>query len=606
MSRPPASDLRRFWRALSPHRRVQLSLLAGLMLAGAAAELITLGAVLPFLTLMTQPERAYDFPVIAQTAEALGWANPNDLLLPATLLFVTLAVTAGVIRITLAWATNKLVFGVGYDLSVEVYRRQLYQPYTYHVARNTSEIVAAVNKVQLVTQLVMLPAMQGVVAAIIAIAILTGLMLIDPVVAGAAGIGFGVIYLVISLTVRRRLQANAKVIAKKQSTRVQAVQEGLGGIRDVLLDGTQTAYVKRLAVEEGPLRAAQAVNNLIGALPKYLLESIGMVLIAGLAYFISQRAGGLATALPVLGALALGGQKLIPLMQQAYQGWTKLSGNRRMLTDVIDLVEQPIAAAALNAHNIPALPFHEQIALKQIEFRYRLDGPKVLDGVDLIIPRGSKVGFIGATGSGKSTLIDLVMGLLPPGEGSLEVDDVELDGAGRLAWQRRIAHVPQAIFLSDASIAENIALGSDPANIDTQRLRLAAERAQILDHIESLPKGFDTDVGERGVRLSGGQRQRIGIARALYKQADVLVLDEATSALDDATEKKVMAALNGLDDDLTVLLIAHRLSTLTDCDFIVKLEHGLIIDQGPPSRLLQQPGLTDLESCNRVVRIKSS
>jgi ATP-binding cassette, subfamily B, bacterial PglK len=522
MKKKSPSDLSRFWHVLSRNRRVQVILLCFLMLAGALAELVTLGAVLPFLTLMTQPERAYSFPIVQNIASSLGWSNPDDLQLPAALLFSLLATLAGIIRITLAWASNKLVFGIGFDLSVEVYRRQLYQPYTYHVSRNTSETLAAISKVQIVTQGALMPALQGLLAAVIATAILCGLIFIDPVVAGVAGLGFSFVYLLISLSVRNQLRKNSKLIARQQSTRIRAVQEGLGGIRDVLLDNAQPVYVKRLADEEAPLRAAQAANNLIGALPKYMLESLGMVLIAGLAYFISLRAGGLASALPVLGALALGGQKLIPLLQQVYQGWTKFSGNRRLLVDVLDLAQQPISTVLLNNSANKSLPFNQMLTLKDVDFSYHAGGPLVLKNINLEIPQGAKVGFIGATGSGKSTLIDLIMGLLSPSSGNVSVDGLILDDAGRLAWQQHIAHVPQTIFLSDASIAENIALGVEASAIDHKRLTRALEHAQLLEFVNTLPDGVQTKVGERGVRLSGGQRQRIGIARALYKRRTCL------------------------------------------------------------------------------------
>lgn len=577
---------RRFVSALSTRRRRQALALTALMLVGAAAEIFTLGAVVPFLTLMASPEKAFEFAIVRTVSEALGWSAPTDLLLPVTILLVGVALLAGSVRVFLAWASNKYVYAIAFDLGIEVYRRTLYQPYTAHVRRNSSDIIAAMNKVQLVIGQVMLPAMQGIVAVVIALAILSALIIIDPLVAGGAGLGFGVAYVGISLYARRRLRRNSLLIAEKQSRRVQAVQEGLGGIRDVLLDGSQPLYVARYAAHDGPLRNAQATNNIISSLPKYLLESLGMILIVLLAYAISLRDGGLVGALPVLGVLALGAQRLVPLMQQVYLGWAKVVGNHGMLADVLDLAEQPVATEWMEQQPADVLPFAEAIRIDQLSFSYSPGAEPVLQQIDLHIPRGASVGFVGATGSGKSTLIDVLMGLLEPTQGQVRVDELPLGDHNRRAWQGRIAHVPQAIFLADATVEENIALGVPPAQIDHARVAQVIRLAQAEEFIQAMPQGLKSIVGERGVRLSGGQRQRLGIARALYKRADVLVLDEATSALDDATEKAVMRGLSALAEQKTILMIAHRISTLADCDFVVRLDAGRIVEVGPPAQVL--------------------
>jgi ATP-binding cassette subfamily B protein len=303
-----------------------------------------------------------------------------------------------------------------------------------------------------------------------------------------------------------------------------------------------------------------------------------MVLIALLAYYLTATRGGVAGAIPVLGALALGAQRLMPLMQQTYQGWVFVTSHRQVLMDVVSLLQQPVPNET-QVHVSP-LPFEREIRLEQVSFRYQPDLPLVLQGIDIAIPLGARVGFAGTTGSGKSTLIDLLMGLLQPSTGQIRVDGTPLTGTMRLAWQRNIAHVPQAIFLADESFAENIAFGVPAKDIDLARVRRAAQQAQIADFIESSTKGYASMVGERGVRLSGGQRQRIGIARALYKQAKVLVFDEATSALDSDTEASVMQAIEGLGREFTIVLIAHRLTTLQGCDIIYRLDKGRVASFG--------------------------
>lgn len=590
----PESLLGGLWRLFghfSLRRRWQLAALVIFMLLGAVAELATLGAVLPFLALLADPTLATSYPILQRLFLVLGWQDSQDILIPATVLFSSVAVTAAAIRLFLTWVTLKFTFSVGVDIAVDVYRRTLYQPYSYHVSRNTSEIVAALNKVQRVVSGVLSPLVQGAVSLVLSVAIFGALIRIDSVTAIVAGLGFAAIYLAITFSSKSQLQANSKVIGTCETERVQAVQEGLGGIRDVLIDGTQNVYINRYWRLDVAQRKAEATNGLIGAAPRYLTESIGMVLIASLAYWLSLRPGGLSVAIPVLGALAIGAQKLLPQIQQIYNGWATVNGSRAILADVLELLNQPIPAEYLAPLPVSSTKLRHGILLRNLGFRYQPDAPEVIRRLSLSIPCGSRVGFIGKTGSGKSTLIDLIMGLLDPTSGRLEVDGMPLTSVNRRAWQARIAHVPQSIYLADTTIAENIAFGMDVQHIDQERVRAAAGKAQLAEFIETLPAKYQTSVGERGVRLSGGQRQRIGLARALYKQADVLILDEATSALDDATESAVMQAIDSLGKGITVLMIAHRVSTLRTCDRIFELKNGHVLREGSYQELIQ-PQLT--------------
>ncbi len=320
-----------------------------------------------------------------------------------------------------------------------------------------------------------------------------------------------------------------------------------------------------------------------------------MCLIAALAYQLAQKPGGFQTALPLVGALAIAAQRLLPLLQQLYYALTNLSGSQQSLQDTLALLEQPPPAAPPSP-TAGALSFNQAITCQNLGFRYRLDAPWVLRHLNLSIAKGSRVGLIGTTGSGKSTLLDVVMGLLQPTEGALLVDAQPVTAANSRPWQARIAHVPQAIYLSDASIAENIAFGVQRSHVNMARVRQAAAQAQMATTIEGWAAGYQTLVGERGVRLSGGQRQRIGIARALYKQADVLVLDEATSALDTETERSVMQAIEALGRELTILIVAHRITTLQQCDVVVELAHGRVKRQGSyPTIVSQGDPLPELE-----------
>ncbi|PJC02866.1 MAG: ABC transporter ATP-binding protein, partial [Gallionellales bacterium CG_4_9_14_0_8_um_filter_59_50] len=374
---------------------------------------------------------------------------------------------------------------------------------------------------------------------------------------------------IIRLT-RKKLLTDSQCMARESVQVIKSLQEGLGGIRDVLIDGSQATYCQVYRNADLRLRRAQGNSAFISASPRYGMEALGMLLIAALAYSLAQQADGIAKAIPILGALALGAQRLLPVLQQAYGSWAGIQSGQAALQDTLNLLDQPLPSYADQPAAEP-LSFKHTISLKQLAFRYSPQTPYVLEQINLTIAKGSRVGFIGTTGSGKSTLLDIVMGLLQPTDGTLEIDGQAVTTSNNRAWQAHIAHVPQAIFLADSAIEENIAFGVPPNQIDHERVRQAAQQAQIADIIETWPKQYQTFVGERGIRLSGGQRQRIGIARALYKQADVIIFDEATSALDNETEQAVMQAIEGLNEDLTILIIAHRLTTLKNCTQIVEL-----------------------------------
>ena len=574
---------------LSTRRRTQLILLLGLMLVGAVAEVLSLGAIVPFLAILVDPMQALQRTLVAQVVATLGLSDAEAIRWQLTLLFASTAVAAGIVRFVLIYAISKLNFGIGHELGAEVYRRTLYQPYEVHVARNSSAIMGGINKVDIVVGVVF-SLLTTLSAILMALFIIVALVLIDPLIATTALLGFGSIYATVSVFTSKRLDSNIQVINSASNTRVQSMQEGLGGIRDVLLDHTQTVFARRFNKIDWPLRQAQASNYIIGPSPRFAVEALGMVLIALLGYYMTASAGGIAAAIPTLGALALGAQRLLPLLQQIYQGWVYVAGNRQVLIDVVGLLQQAFVRETQT--KVAPLPFEREIRLEKVSFRYQPQLPLVLHQLDLTIPKGSRVGFIGTTGSGKSTAMDLLMGLLQPSTGRILVDNTPLSGTTRLAWQRNIAHVPQAIFLADASFAENIAFGVPVEQIDLERVRKAAQQAQIAEFIESSPECYTDMVGERGVRLSGGQRQRIGIARALYKQAKVLVFDEATSALDSETEAAVMNSIESLGSELTIVLIAHRLTTLQGCDIIYRLDHGRVVSAGGYDELFAVPKTT--------------
>jgi ATP-binding cassette subfamily B protein len=587
-TQPIAQLLNRLWKHVGSRRRWQFGFLFVLMILASLAEILSIGAVLPFLAVLTSPSRIYEHPVAQPFIHALGLTSVEQILLPLTIAFGIAVLIAGVMRLLLLWVSTRLSFATGADFSNNIYRRTLYQPYAVHVARNSSEVISGIsNKTHGVIYSIIVPVLTLASAGIMLSAILVALFYVNPLIALEAFGGFGLIYAVIIRLTRKRLLIDSQCIARESTHVIKALQEGLGGIRDVLIDGSQATYCQIYRNADQPLRRAQGNNLFISQSPRYAMEALGMLLIATLAYTLAQQADGVAKAIPVLGALALGAQRLLPVLQQAYAAWINIKGGQASLQDTLALLDQPLPDYADSPLAEP-LPFQQHIALNNLSFRYSSETPWVLKNLNLTFSKGNRIGFIGTTGSGKSTLLDIVMGLLQPSEGVLEVDGQPITVANYRQWQAHIAHVPQAIFLADSTIEENIAFGIPKEKIDHARVKQAATQAQIADIIDSWPKQYQTFVGERGVRLSGGQRQRIGIARALYKQADVIIFDEATSALDNETEQAVMQAIENLSADLTILIIAHRLTTLKSCTQVVELANGSVKRTGTYQEIVTQ------------------
>ena len=565
---------------MSPRRRRHFFAALALMLVGGLAEVLTIGAVFPFLLLVTDPAGAGAHAWVRGFRDLVGLAPSADLLPWAAGALIIAAIVAGAVRLALLWVSQSFIFRLGHEMGSEIYARTLRQPYREHVRRNSSDVLAAIEKVQIVIFSVMLPLMQGVVGAFTAMVIIAVLVAIDPATALIATATMSVVYLGVTWLTRDVLRNNSRIINSLHTERLKQAQEGLGGIRDIILDHSQPVFDRQFRTLDDRLRRAQAVNVFVAGGPRFVVETAGIILIVLLAYWLSGSPRGIAAAIPVLGALALGAQRLLPLLQQVYAGWSTFWGSADVLLEIFRLLgARQITTAPLPAGVAPR-HFEREIRFADVDFRYDGAARNALSGIDLTIRRGERIGVLGTTGSGKSTLIDILMGLLDPTSGEVLIDGSPLDDSTRANWQAQIGHVPQSIYLSDNSIAMNIAFGVPEAQIDRARLLRAAEQAQIHTFVETLPDGYETRVGERGVRLSGGQRQRIGIARALYKDASVLVFDEATSALDNETEAAVMSAVRGLAENLTVVIIAHRLSTLEDCDRIVSIERGRIAGVG--------------------------
>lgn len=550
------------------------------MILSAFSEIISIGAVVPFLGVLTAPDRLFESAALQPFIQYLGLTENNEILLLFTVVFGIATLIAGSMRLLLLWASTRLSFAAGADLGGNIYLRTLYQPYSVHITRNSSEIIDGISgKSNTVIFSAILPSLTIISSSVMIIAILIALLSVDAVLALLSVGAFSLAYAFIILISRKKLFANGQIIARQSPLVIKSLQEGLGGIRDILLDGSQDTYCQVYKQADQPIRRAQGNNSFISASPRFALEGFGMLLISFLAYSISLHTDGVANAIPILGGLALGAQRLLPLLQQAYNAWSSIQGGRVGLQDTLDLLDQPLPHDANRPTGQP-INFLHTISTKKISYRYGPEQPWVIKNVDINIARGSRTGIVGSTGCGKSTLLDIIMSLLMPTQGALEIDGQPITHTNSRSWQAHIAHVPQSIYLADCTIEENIAFGVTKDKINHAQVRRAATQAQIASTIESWPLQYKTYVGENGVRLSGGQRQRIGIARALYKEVDVIVFDEATSALDNETEEAVMQAIDSLSSELTLIIIAHRLTTLKKCNQIIEMRDGGILRTG--------------------------
>ena len=576
-----ASGLGQIYRIMSRPRRRQLHALLALMFVAAIAELATIGSVLPFLGLLTDPEGLGRLPWPADRLALL--ASASDPLLVAGLLFAAVAIAAAIIRLRLAWSIQDFAYSLGHELLIDMQRRILLQPYAFHIERNSSSLITAMDKVEMLIFDVLLPTLQALVSGVLAAFIFAALVYIDPFTALAAAAAFAAVYVVVSKFASAPLARNSDAIASSYDERLKIAQESLGGIRDVIIDNSHAAYLDSFERVDRRLNRARSSTAFIASAPRFIIEALGMAIVTAIAVAVSQRSGGLAAAIPILGAIALGAQRLLPLTHQVYAGWSNAAGQRSILGQVVELLELPVEAAATAPRQAP-LPLKDRISVEQVSFAYPNRRSSAVDEISFDIPRGSSLALVGETGSGKSTLADIIMGLLEPGSGRVSIDGVALGRGNVRRWQAAIAHVPQAIFLADSSIAHNIALSAGEEALDMGRVVEASTRAQLHEFVASLPDGYDTRIGERGIRLSGGQRQRLGIARAIYKQAPVLVLDEATSALDEATEAAVIDSLASLGAaGRTIIIIAHRASTIARCDRIARLHKGRLVESGAVS-----------------------
>ena len=570
------ADLRRLYLCLSRRRQLQLAVLWASMVVTSLTEMLSVGAIFTFLSALNNAEallmesRLQLFFLVFQvdTTERL-------VLVLAAGFVVALGVANG-LRLMNLYLQLKLAAIVAEDVSSRIFENTLYQPYNFHVRQNSSDLIQIVTlDMDMVSNNVLISSLSFLANSLLATALIVTLMLIDWRVAIEASLLLGMAYTIIFRTRKRLLRRNSELFSEAAQHKVKVVQEGIGGIRQVLLDNTQLFFQQAYSRDEQVLRRSRVTNRIIAQSPLFIIEFISLSSIILLALSMG-RGGNFNQVVPVLGSLALGGRRLVSTLQQLFGTLAMIQGSRSSLERVLGALERPIDPLMRLAMPQP-IGLGGELRLEKVWFRYGHECDWVLRDLDLTIAANTTVAIVGSTGSGKSTMADLILGLLPPEKGKILVDGVPLTGERLRQWQGAVAHVPQDIYLSNSSIAANIAFGISVEAINQEQVRRAANLARIDEFIEGLPEGYETFVGERGIRLSGGQRQRIGIARALYKNTSVIVFDEATSALDNDTEREVMEAIENLGGHFTIILITHRLSTVERCEQVVELDHGRVV-----------------------------
>ncbi len=594
-----SNTLRRLWQTLAPGQRRQVVLLAVAVVLMALLEVVNVMAIMPFLSAAADPATVRQHRVLGNVAEWLGIRDDRlFLVLLGTAVFTLLLVSNAWTAMT-TWLEVRLVWSWNHAWSSRILRRYVYRPYTFFLNRNTSDLLKNVlSEVEQLAAHLLVPGVEAVGRAVVVVALVLAMVLVEPGAALLATVVVGGSYAIVFRATRRKLgQVGSERVAANQA-RFRAASDVLAGIKDVKLLGLEEDFLRRFERASSAFSRQRSTAEVIGRVPRYLIEPVAMGTVILLVVYLLARGGDLARIVPLLGFYAFAGYRLMPGVQQIFRGVTQYRFYAPALRQLLAEAEmdtgpdKPMVTATGGDRLVEPLLPRERIELRGVWYQYPSSARPVLRDVSLTIRAGSVVGIVGATGSGKTTLADLILGLLQPTAGQILVDGIPLDETSLPRWQAALGYVPQQIFLLDASVAENIAFGVAKDRINMEAVRRAARLAQIDRFIEEeLPLGYDTAVGERGIRLSGGQRQRIGIARALYRNPTILVLDEATSALDTATEEGIMEAVQQLSGQRTIIMIAHRLTTLRLCETVFMLKKGCLVATGSYEDLMRGTGL---------------
>jgi len=582
------------WRILTPTQRRRVLAAQGISLAMAFSTVTGIAAIAPFFAVLGEPRLIDHNGLLHWLYVHGGFSSGRGFVVALGLAFIAVVLIANLISVAGSMAMNRLALHIGTELQTTLFAEYLSRPYGFHTGTNSTTLF---NNIVYETGRVTHGIVQGTLALVTnlvtASLIIASIVVLNPLVAAAVIAALAGGYALIYLSVRNGLLDTGRAQSLSSIEQTRIVNEALGAIKQIIVLRVERSFCQGFERASGEVSRAAAHSQIVAQSPKHLMECVAVAGLVGLALVLAGRADRTGSWLGQLTFLGFATYRLLPTLQQVFAAIVRIRADRPALTIIApDLRRARIAQRELTPARAPrGFEWHkrpsEEIRLTEVSFRYAPGLPWALRGASLRIPAGAAVGVVGANGSGKTTLVDLIAGLLVPDVGGVEVDGISLDANNRAAWQARIAYVPQDTVLLDTSIAQNIALGIAPEDIDPRRLLEAARLAQLEDVINSLPGGYNYRVGERGIELSGGQRQRMGIARALYRDASVLLLDEATNALDGLTEQELMATLGRLRGRYTIMLVAHRMSTVRCCNVIFQLEQGRVIGSGTYDGLLK-------------------
>jgi ABC-type multidrug transport system fused ATPase/permease subunit len=580
--------LRKLYALLSAGERRRFATLLGAIIVMGLFETLGVASILPFMHLVSNPGAIQEQGILREVYTRLRFTSPNAFLFATGAAVLVLITVSNLVRALTNWVQFSTVWSTAHGLSTRLLERYLAQPYAFFLGNNSSDLGKEVLlEVTELVKSVLVPLTDLVARLVVSLALLGLLLALDPVLALAVLGVLGAAYALVYVGFRRYLHRLGKDRYAAGRMRFKTASEALQGIKAVKVGGRERYFLQKFAAASEEFTSLQPRFQAVSRTPRYFVETIafGGILVIVLYLLTTQRT--LANVIPLLSLYALAGYRMLPAMQEIFASLSNLRYHVAVVDAIHDQFIRRTVPVALPPADAPPLPLREGIELDDLRFRYEGADAPTLQGVSLSIPRNASVAFVGPTGSGKSTLVDVIVGLLAPASGCVRVDGVPVTPENVRSWQAAIGYVPQEAMLFDDTVLRNIVFGVDDRAVDRARVERAARLARIHDFIvDELPEGYDTEVGERGIRLSGGQRQRLGLARALYREPSVLILDEATSALDGVTEKEVMEAIAGMRKQVTMIIVAHRLTTVRDCDRIYLLDRGSIADQGTYGELI--------------------
>ena len=587
--------LRKLFSLLTRRERRNLYVLFVAVLLMAGLQVVSVASIVPFLQVASDTSIIQENEYLRWAYTTFGFDDDRSFLIALGLGALIALVVSNVFIVLTRWAMERYSWGRNHSLSRRLLRSYLHRPYEYFLTRNSSELGKNIlEEVKEVTDQMLKPTLRGAAKAVVALFIVGFLVYFNPTVALMITVVLGAAYGGIYLVVRRQLDERGEARVEANTKRYQFVGEAFGGIKEVKIQGKEEAFLNLYDDPSERYAWNQALYRVIKKSPRYIIEMVafgGIILIA--VYLIAVQEN-IQQVIPVLGTYAFAGYRLLPALQEAFHGLASARFNiaalNKLHRDLTGLTEaDSFSFRGTKKTYPPPLRLNKELALHEVSYTYPDAERPAINELSLTISARSMVGFVGKTGSGKTTAVDLILGLLRPQGGEIKIDETPLQAENLRRWQQTLGYVPQHIYLSDDTVARNIAFGVAQDQIDMEAVREAARRAHIFDYVEQdLPNRWETVVGERGVKLSGGQRQRIGIARALYHDPSVLVFDEATSALDQSTEAGVMEAIYDLEGEQTILIISHRLSTVQRADNIFMLEEGRKVGEGSYDQLLEE------------------